>query len=257
MSDLPRLKLASSQATCRLLLESALEDHSAPGAAERALCAFNLSVGAAVTATAVHAGSSSVSAVSNVGGQLAGGIALKWLGLGLLAGVTTLVSAEQAVRLFSHSEPAPAAQPRHAEKSIAPQAVPKAITATPPSVSESAPLPIPASAPAHADSPRWRALDPSPLPEQASEAAADPLQELQTIRRALAERAPRRALVLLDAFVARHPASPLLEECAVLRFDALLALDGSQARAQGEAFLRRYPRSAYADRVRVKLSGQP
>ena len=75
-----------------------------------------------------------------------------------------------------------------------------------------------------------------------------------TIRRALADHAPARALSLLDAFVARHPASSLLEEAAVLRFDALLASSSSEARAQGQDFVRRYPHSAYAERVRVKLS---
>ena len=43
----------------------------------------------------------------------------------------------------------------------------------------------------------------------------------------------------------------LLEEAAVLRFDALLAAGRSEAVAEGQKFLRSYPRSAYAQRVRA------
>jgi hypothetical protein len=248
MNDLPRLRLVSNQAACRLLLESARGDHSAPGAAERAL--YALGVGTAATAAAaVHVGTS-----SGVGSHFASSIALKWLGLGLLAGSATLVSAEQAVRMISESRATGTARVQANEKSTTRQPEREAITAAAPNVPESPPLTPKAQ---RLESSGSRAADPPPAADRASEADADPLQELRTIRRALAEHAPARALTLLDSFVTRHPASSLLEEAAVLRFDALSALGSSQARAEGEAFLRRYPRSAYAERVRIKLLALP
>jgi hypothetical protein len=116
-----------------------------------------------------------------------------------------------------------------------------------------------ASAPAerHVEALGSRAPDPAPAAAQTSESATDPLHDLRVIRRALAEHAPRRTLALLEAFVARYPSSSLLEEASVLRFDAWLALGSSQARREGEAFLMRYPRSAYAERVRRELSRLP
>ena len=249
MTDLPRLKIASNQPVCRMLLESALEDHSAPGAAERALAALNLGVGAAATVAAVHAGTS-----ANVGSHVAGGMVLKWLGLGLLVGTATLVSAEQALRVVSERRATPAASAPRNIQSAARQKKVEAVTPAAPHVPESAPpLPV-APAPPHVEALAWRAAD--SLPEvRAGESAAEPLSELRAIRRALAEHAPDRALLLLEAFVTRHPASTLLEEAAVLRFDALSALGSSQALAEGRAFLNRYPRSAYAERVRIKLVG--
>jgi len=248
MNDPSRLRITSDQVACRLLLESALEDHSAPGAAERALCA--LSVGAAATAAAVHAGAS-----SSVGGgsQFASGLVVKWLGLGLLAGVTTVVSAEQAVRVVSDLRATSAVPLQPAGRSQLRQAPREAVTASVTGTTELAPPPVSEPAQPRAESHALRAPDPPSPPEPTSEVGAAPLQELHAVRRALAERDPTRALSLLDAFGARYPSSSLLEEAAVLRFDAWLALDASRARADGEAFLRHYPRSAYAERVRVRL----
>ena len=252
MNDLPRLKLASSQPACRLLLESALEDHSAPGAAERALYALNLGVGAAAGAAAVHAGTS-----ASAGGHFAGGLVLKWLVLGLLAGGVTLVSVEQVVRVVSESQAPKTALSERTQKAITPQTQLEGIPAAAPGLSEIAPQPASAPAERQVEAPDRRVPDPAPAAAQASESATDPLQELRVIRRALAEHAPLRALTLLEAFVARYPSSSLLEEASVLRFDALVALGRSQARREGEAFLQRYPRSAYAERVRGELSRLP
>ena len=255
MNDLPRLKMTSNHAACRLLLESALEDHSASGAAERALQALNLGAAAAAAASAgaAHAGTSSSAA-----SHFVGSIVIKWLGLGLLAGVTTLVSAEQAVRKLSEPQPVPATVSHRIGRSTAPPSIPhvERVTAAPPAASESQSRALPASTTArHAEA--FAASAPDLPSSPTSDLVADPVQDLRTIRRALAEHAPARALALLNEFVTHYPTSTLLEEAAVLRFDAWLALDSAQARAAGEAFLRRYPRSAYAERVQLKLLSLP
>lgn len=250
MNELRPLRTASPQAVSRLLLESALDDHSAPGAAERALKALNLGAVAAAAVVGVQAATS-----SSVSGHFAGGMVIKWLGLGLVVGIGTVLSAEQVMHAVPESKTAPTvaalktANPvaPHANRALEETATPAGSEITPPAARAARPLAGRLLPEAN------RAL---PAPD-VSQASAEPLQELHAVRRALADHAPERALALLDSFVTRHPASSLLEEAAVLRFDALLAAGRSEARAEGREFLRRYPRSAYAERVRSKLSNVP
>jgi hypothetical protein len=250
MTELRPLKLASNQAVSRLLLQSALEDHSAPGAAERALQALNVGVVVAATTVTAKAATS-----ASVGSHFAGGIVFKWLGFGLVAGAATLLSAERVMRVLSEPSTAPALPARrtanplssHPNRDPVAPAAPSALESTPPAAK--AQLPVESRPPRAADRP-------PPAPE-VNLAPGEPLQELRAIRSALADQAPERALWLLDRFAARYPASSLLEEAAVLRFDALAAASRSEARAEGQNFLHRYPRSAYAERVRSKLSMLP
>jgi len=111
MTELRPLKIASNQAVSRLLLESALEDHSPPGAADRAVQALNLGVVVASTVVTAQAATS-----SSVGSHFAGGIVLKWLGLGLVAGATTLLSAERVMHAISESKRVPSARAQPTEK---------------------------------------------------------------------------------------------------------------------------------------------
>jgi hypothetical protein len=250
MIDPPRLKVASRLPISRILLESALEDHSAPGAAERALQALSVGSGVVATAVAVKA-----SASSSIGSQWVGLVVVKWVGLGLVAGVTTLLSAEYAVQAVSGKPHAAGAAPVPRPGAQIRQGTPNArlvMPASPPPVSPDALAPEPAL-PEATRAPRNFA----PAAEasvQVAEPAAAPLNELRAIRAALAAHAPARALLLVEAFEREHPGSSLSEEAAVLRIDALIGLGrGSDARALGEDFLRSYPHSAYAERVRSQL----
>ena len=82
---------------------------------------------------------------------------------------------------------------------------------------------------------------------------ATQLTALSAVRAALASGDTTRALALLDALEARNPASPLAEEIAVLRIDALVdAKRGIEASALAAAFANAYPESAYGQHVRSK-----
>jgi len=90
------------------------------------------------------------------------------------------------------------------------------------------------------------------VPKEADPIAPQ-LAALGGVRQALAARDSTRALALLDAFDARHPASSLREEATVLRIDAL-SDDGrtSDAHALAIQFLQAFPASAYGEHVRSK-----
>lgn len=80
------------------------------------------------------------------------------------------------------------------------------------------------------------------------------LEALAEVRSALLAGQPGRALELLDGFDRRYRASPLAEEVALLRIDALLdAGRGAEAAAIGQAFLTKHPGSAYAQHIRSRL----
>ncbi|MCX4239382.1 hypothetical protein [Paraliomyxa miuraensis] len=110
--------------------------------------------------------------------------------------------------------------------------------------------------------PRRRVASPEPSRASArpsmapsSTEAVDELQlELAMIRRAreaLREQHPERALELLEAHAKAFPAGQMLEDRLVLRIEALCAAGkGPQGRAEIAAFLRDFPRSAHAVRVR-------
>lgn len=247
MNELRPLRVTSNQSVSRRLLESALEDHSAPGAVDRALQALQLGAATAVGAATAHAAASSGGA-SSVGTS----IVLKWLGLGLLAGTLTTVAADRV--LLAGSEPSARSVP--AAREVERPARRAAVHFSEPVPAASVLISASSTAKAQRPGPllHSRAVEPTDPAPGVSGAIADPLQELHAVRRALADNAPKRALILLDSFVTRHPSSTLLEEAAVLRFDALLSARSNEARAAGHSFLLRYPRSAYAERVRLKLS---
>jgi hypothetical protein len=249
MTDPPQLKIASRHGFSRVLLESAQGDHSAPGAAQRALHA--LSVGVAVTTVAAAAKAGASTGLST---KWAGLLVVKWLGLGMLAGVTTLVSIEYvSARGDAPVSAAPAAR-RAAGRlaTVRTNAAPPAPVVAPEATPEASQLPE--APPAHAASavlPSSGAAEPAAEPPVAP--AADQLSALRQVRAALLAQAPERALKLLDAFERQHRDSSLAEEAAVLRIEALADLGRDDARALAEDFLRQYPHSAYAQRVRSKL----
>jgi hypothetical protein len=96
--------------------------------------------------------------------------------------------------------------------------------------------------------PRTRAATPST-------SLASELDALRNVKRAVDRRDGARAQVLLDRYAAAFPDARLEEEAMVLRVEALvLTHDAARARAAGDTFAQRYPRSAYGARVSTVLA---
>jgi hypothetical protein len=99
------------------------------------------------------------------------------------------------------------------------------------------------TAPPDSASPHAPAKVPAPDPGSSTDMAS--------IREAI-PRAPSEALELIDRADALHPGDADAEERAWLRVDALVAAQQiGRARAAAETFLRRYPKSAQAERIRA------
>jgi hypothetical protein len=264
------------------LLESSNEDRPESGACDRALAGLGLGLGVALAATTTTTAATAASSVAggaadvapSVGSAAAKGgaiLILKWTAGAVVAGAVALGSIRYV------AGPTHEAQPRVAPPSVAAPRSPRARSATQPIVGE-APSPESGSAVvsqpvvgvappgSHAtpaatndntgnDNP---GLDPPP-PRAAGDwvevAPVTPqLEALGAIRATLARGDASGALVLIDDFAARYPSSPMAEEALVLRIDALsLAGRRSDAATLGESFLRKYPTSAYGERVRARL----
>lgn len=100
---------------------------------------------------------------------------------------------------------------------------------------------------------------PAPAPALAATPAAALLSEelgaLDHARLALVNGDGRRTLDELDAYDRRFPSGRLQIEAEVLRIDALAKLGRKEAaRQRAEAFLRRYPNSVLATRVRAHVA---
>ncbi|HEY4156582.1 MAG TPA: outer membrane protein assembly factor BamD [Polyangiaceae bacterium] len=82
------------------------------------------------------------------------------------------------------------------------------------------------------------------------------LEALDAARAALSRGDAGGALSRLDAYARAYPAGRLVLEAEVLRIDALSRSgQTTQARQRAEAFLRRYPNSVLAPRVRSYVGG--
>jgi hypothetical protein len=91
-------------------------------------------------------------------------------------------------------------------------------------------------------------------PAAASSSSLVQLAQLNSIRKALAEKQPALALTQLDRFAREYPASPLAEEALVLRIEALRAEGrGATAAALAKDFLASHPASVYEARVRATI----
>lgn len=72
------------------------------------------------------------------------------------------------------------------------------------------------------------------------------------------KRRPDEALAMLDAADRAHPESPLAEERAALRVDALVNADQvGLARDAAEEFLRRYPDGLLAEHIEMLTGVHP
>lgn len=170
---------------------------------------------------------------------------------------------QQAPRTRREPAPQRVEPPRPTAVGVAPAEPGSSTTGTEASASPPSPPPQPSPPDsrgrARATTTR-RAEAPAAEPPPAS--AVDELQaELVLIgkaRQALRADDPRRALEVLDAHARAFPQGQMREDRLVLRIEALCAAGkGPQASAEARLFLRGYPGSAHAQRVRDACAGLP
>lgn len=121
--------------------------------------------------------------------------------------------------------------------------------------SDSAPTDAgPSRRPTRSDAPAPREVE-APVapgsPTEVDELRAE-MALVREARQALQADRPAGALEVLDAHARAFPEGQMREDRAVLRIEALCAVGkGPQARAEAKQFLRAFPRSAHAERVRA------
>jgi hypothetical protein len=280
MSEIRRLKEETRNPFTRSLLSSVEADRADSGACDRAIGALGL--GAAVVAAASttakvakatalgSSGAKGASTVSIAPAAAKGGALLlaKWVGIGVIGGAMAIGSAQYARHVVASSSQRlqASATVRSDPRAASPSRIPSPpgrldplLIAPQQSRGRDVPPEISKSAIVGTETPtisRNTALFRSPavpahLPSVDS--VSTQLESLSAIR-AAGFAAPQRVLALLDDFERRFPSSPLREEVAVLRIDALV---DAGRRAEGatlaSAFLAAHPASAYAQRVRSKV----
>ncbi len=242
MNDPDRLLESKGSPVGRALLGSLKRDAPSRASKKRALA------GAALAATAAHAGHSAASAGTvlllakwTAAGALLGGVAS--------GGVVVLNDAQEA----STTE-APTMAVRHtATAPTATRVIPTAPTApaqraTPDPETPHAGVGAQAAAVAVAPSPSHGAATPTSLREQRL--------VIDSARRMLANGNAAGVLRELDSYDAKHRRQFFAQEAMVLRVEALTRLQQtSRAKALGRRFLRSYPDSPLAKRVRT-LTGE-
>jgi hypothetical protein len=276
------LKDSSHSPLSRALLRAAHRDGLPEGARTRALQALGLGTGlAALGAATSRAAASSLGSATATGGagattaKATGLVLLKWAGACAI-GAAALGSAGYVVhRSMSPVAPTPRVEETARGTGGPASPVTRPVTATTVSVSPSPgvqaevktePAPNPPLAPISTS--RSAILPPSapiekgqdgmspPGEESRPSAIAADLDALNSVRGALAAHDSGRALALLDTFEAKRPESPLREEAAALRIEALGAAGRTaEARTLARAFEARYAASPYLDRVHRAASG--
>ena len=266
MSEMRRLKEETRNPFTRSLLASVDADRADSGACDRALEALGLGAAVATASTAAKAaalgssGAKGASAASIAPAAAKGGALLlaKWIGIGAIGGAMAIGSAQYARHVVASSA-------QHLRASATVPSEPRAASPSPilSHLARLDPLLTTPELPSRvrkvsareASSEKGLAapIVPTPvvptIPPEADSVTTQ-LESLSAIRAG----APERVLALLDDFERRHPSSPLREEVAVLRIDALVdAGRRAEAAALADAFLKAHPASAYAQRVRSKV----
>jgi TolA-binding protein len=202
---------------------------------KRAFAAAGIGVGVTAAATG--------KAVAE--GTLAGAKTLWWV----VGGLTGVVIAGTGYLLFAPESGAPASGVPSATVA-APMAAPAAPPATAPV--EAATPPEASSAPDELQAPAVVSVPrSSALPDLQAEVAA-----LDAARQALAQGDGARSLALINAYQQKFPRGSLGIEASVLRIDALQrAGRNAEAKQRARAFVRRFPKSPQAERVR-RIAGE-
>jgi hypothetical protein len=223
----------------RSLLRDARDRRAPAQSRERALLALGLA--GAATSASIAGSSGAVAALK--GSRLLA--IVKWLGIGAVAGVTTLVG----VRALRENRRAPVKAVEAAQDPAAPvpsnapgalaQPDPTPVTALPPSdVGQSAPV--------------AKIARPKPVASASRTSSIGPeIAIIDVARTALSQRRPESALAALDRYEAEFPRGGLALEASYLRIEALLALgDRDGANRLATRVLAAHPESVYAKRIR-------
>jgi len=224
MSDPARLFESSDSALERHLLGVARSEKSSPETRAKTLLALGITGSAALSATAVGAAAAraSVAAGKTIWAKLALGLSV--------AGVVAIAPPVYRAWQRHQAASAPAASARAS------------------GVETPAPAAVAREAATAQSSDRG-------APPVAAATLARELAAVDAARTAVANRQPRRALALLDAYARSFPEAHLGPEAEILRIDAL-AQSGRvvAARAHAEAFVRLHPGSVLAARARRYLA---
>ena len=233
MTDPTRLREEGSELD-RSLLESAKLDEPSEGAEARALAALGLTTAASTAPgamtttkswTALH-----LAAIAKVTGAL-----LVIAGIAVIAFRANRSTGTHAATATSISTPTPTPTP------------------TPSPSPSPSPNPTPSPSPTPTPNPN---PTPSTVPSTKSPALQKPASEVEWIDRAQAALAhdPARALAIVDDYRARPGPHGFDEEASAIAAEAAQR-SGDHARATREAnaFLAKYPSSAYRDRVQAVI----
>jgi hypothetical protein len=260
----------------RALLRSARTDVPSPHARRQTAVALGVAVGAlgvgattaAAAATATVAGAPAAGAATAgaaaasaaTGGaavKVTAGIALlKWIGIGVTAGVVVLGAAHYARPLAPVSGGAVVAPPAKAGAPPVALAAPPGPPSVPEVTARAEEAPTPArAATAEPVAPRHTAEGSQQAPAPSAPASprlADEVVLLDSARSALAADDAVAALATLDRHDRIFPDGPLSPEASVLRIEALARHgDDAAALSAARAFLARDPTSPHARRVRA------
>lgn len=203
----------------------------------------------------------------------------RWLLLGVGVGVAVVAAAvllwapwrgtpsprdrsQQAPRTRREPAPQRVEPPRPPAVGVTPTEPGSPTTGAETSASPPAPPPQPGPADPRGRSRATTRRTQSPPAEPPPASTVDELRaELVLIakaRQALRAEDPRRALEVLDAHARAFPQGQMREDRLVLRIEALCAAGKApQASAEARLFLRGYPGSAHAQRVRDACAGLP
>jgi hypothetical protein len=182
-------------------------------------------------------------------------LSAKSLAMGAAIGLATVVVVAHRVPSSSTTAASAAPPPAHSAPTLAHRSEPKAER-------EVAPMPTVAEAPAVVPAPAIiRAPQLRSPTTEATERESDALEReaalLESARASLGT-APARALELAERHASSFPGGKLAIERELVAVDALERLGRhSEARARGEALLRRASGNIYEDRIRRLLEKKP
>ncbi len=238
MNDPRRLKDEGTPLE-RSLLRDARDRRAPAQSRERALLALGLA--GAATSASIAGSSGAIAAVK--GSRL---VALvKWLGIGAMAGVTTLVGS----RALRENSRAPAKAVEASQEHAAPVS-----SNAPGALAEPDPMPAAGLPPSDLakSAPVAKIARPKPIASASRASSLGPeIAIIDTARTALSQRRPESALSALDRYEAEFPRGGLALEASYLRVEALLALgDREGANRLATRVLAAHPESVYAKRIR-------
>jgi hypothetical protein len=199
---------------------------------------------------------------SVVPGSLGVLLSAKSLAMGAAVGLATVVAVTRRVPSSSTSPPSVVAPPStHSARAPARQPEPRAELEVAPAESVVAPMSTVAPAPAVVPAPAIARPQPRSPMTETTERESDALEReaalLESARASLGT-APAHALELTERHASSFPSGKLAIERELVAVDALQRLGRhSEARARGEALLRRTSGNIYEDRIRRLLEKKP